>query len=284
MQNFPATPLVGDAPDDLLASGHLWLLEWVDGAPLRFQLQESGLLHFGDRDRVYDDPGDVPAPYQHAVRHVRDRLDRDALRRAVDDVERVVFFGQATVHHAIDYDWERMPSFLGVDVWSAERESFHPPDAVEQIFEQLGLEPVNAVEREVNARDFDPERYDLPWSKWYDGPAAGVLIRNKRGQRAKLLHPDVETGDEPPVDGTAEELAARSATEGRFETLVTELEDAEAPVTPETLAERAFEAIVREEYSRLARRDSAVEMDAFRAAVAARARAFLDGRLEERGG
>jgi len=279
MKQFPSIPRVANAPEGLLDEGHLWLLEKVDGANFRFQLRPSGLLRFGDRSRVYDDPDTVPDPYQHAVRHVRDCLDREALRRAVDDVESLVFFGEAMHHHAVDYDWDRTPSFLGFDVWSAEKGAFYPPETVQQVFERLGLEPVNAVQRELPARDFDPDSYTVPRSAWYDGPAEGVVVRNKRGQRAKLLHSDFREVDETiPVDAAADELARKYATPRRFEKLAGKLDDRGQPVTFERLFERVVEDVVREEHKQLHHGDEPVDMGAFRSGVAALTRAYLDDR------
>lgn len=277
MKQFPSIPRVANAPDGLFDSGHLWLLEKVDGANFRFQLRESGRLKFGDRSRVYETVDDIPEPYQHAVRHVRTNLDRNALREAVDDVETVVFFGEAMHHHTVDYDWGRTPSFLGFDVWSATEERFLPPDTVEQIFERLGLHPVSVFERERHVRDFDPESYAVPNSAWYDGPAEGVVVRNKQDQRAKFLHPDFREVDETvPVDGSATELAERYATRRRFEKLAAKFDDRGQAITFQTLYERVLEDIVREEHKQLYHGDRAVDMSEFRSEVAARTRAFLD--------
>lgn len=276
MKAYPSIPLLADAPDELLDSGHLWLTEWIDGAVLRIQLRESGLLRFGDREQVYDDPDAIPAPYRPAVQHVRERLDRNALRAAVDDVESVVLFGAATYRRTIEYDWDRIPPFLGFDVWSDDAETFRPPDVTEKVFEQLGLTPVNAFERERNTRDFDPGTYRVPDSAWYDGPAKGVVIHNKKGGRAKLLHPDFETTDDlSPIDDSPEELAERLATDRRFEAIAADLRSRGQPVSFETLHERAFEAIVREEHGRLFDGDSSVDLLAFRSAVAERTGEFL---------
>ncbi|SEO54357.1 RNA ligase [Halorientalis persicus] len=285
MKQFPSIPRAANAPDGLFDSGHLWLLEKVDGANFRFQLRQSGQLRFGDRSRIYETADAVPDPYQHAVRHVRAELDRHALREAVEDVETVVFFGEAMHQHAIDYDWERTPSVLGFDVWSATEEGFLPPDTVEQIFERLGLQPVNAVERERNARDFHPESYTIPQSAWYDGPAEGVVVRNKQGQRAKLLHPNFrEVDDTVPVDGSASELAERYATRRRVEKLATKFEDSEQTVTFQTLYEQVLEDIVREEHKQLYHGEQSVDMSEFRSEVAARTRAFLDEFERDQGG
>ena len=277
MREYPSIPRAPEAPEELFEEGHLWLFEKVDGAQLRFQLQEAGFLRFGDRSRVYD-PDDVPYQYQHAVRHVRNRLDRQALQAAVDDVESIVFFGEAMHHHSIDYDWARTPSFLGFDVWSAD-DGFRPLASIAEIFAGVGLSAVNTFAREVRTRDFDPESYTVPDSAWYDGPAEGVVVRNKRGGRAKLLHPEFRGTDEAaPIDGSVADLAAEFATPRRFETLAARLEDRETPVTVDRLHELAVEDIVREEHGRLSQSTDPVDMQAFRSEVAALTREFLDDR------
>jgi hypothetical protein len=275
MQTYPDIPPVGDAPDELLESGHLWLLEKIDGAQLRFQLQSSGLLRFGDDHLVYDDAEDLPLSYQHAVRHVREHLDRDALRTAVEDVEDVVFFGVATQLHGIAYDWSRMPSVLGVDVWSTTDEAFRPPDAVEGIFERLGLQSVNALERELPTRDFDPGSYSMPDSAWYDGPAAGVVIRNKRGQRAQLTPEETIAAPPEPVSGASEDLAERFGTRERFERVATDLAETGQPVTVDAVRDRVLETIAREEHARLDREGGLAEQPAFRSALGTQAQEFL---------
>lgn len=277
MRKFPSIPRIANAPDRLFESGHLWILEKVDGANMRFQLGETGLIRFGDRSRVYDDPESVPAPYQHAVRHIQENLDRAAFRAAVEETESVVFCGEAMHHHTIEYDWKRTPSFLGFDVYSETQGGFLTPDNVEGIFERLGLCAVNVFAKEQRARDFDPESYTIPESNWYDGPAEGVIIRNKRGERAKLLHPAFQEIDETvPVEGSPEELASRYATDRRFEKIAAKLRDQERPVTFETLYELVREDIIREEHKQLFHGSTSLDRSAFRSAVAERTQAFLD--------
>ena len=275
MKRYPSIPRFDEAPEELFDSGHLWLTELIDGAHLRVQLRESGLLRFGDRNRVYDEADEIPVSYCHAIRHVRERLNREALFDAVDDVESIVLFGEATHFHAIEYDWDRMPSFLGFDVYSAETEGFRPPDAAEQIFERLGLASVNAFEREVNTRDFDPRSYDVPDSAWYDGPAAGDVVRNKTGGRTKLLHPEYSAADPEPFETSAEELADRYATERRFERLARDLETRGQVISFEALYERAFESILRETHGKLFAGGSSIDSSALRSAVADRTGEFL---------
>jgi hypothetical protein len=312
MRQFPPLPDLDDpdAPDDLL-EGHLWLLELIDGTGLRFSMDESGLLRFAGPEATYAAIDDVPLAIRPAVRHVRDRFDREALRAAVADPADVTFLGVATHRREIDYDWDRIPPFLGTDVWVGDDGeadtggetdaggetadgAFRPPDAAAAIFEGVGLDPVNAVAREVNARDFDPDEYAVPASAWRDGPAAGVVVRNKRGGRGRIAgdagntdEARAESGDpgDAGADGSADpdELAATHAQPERFERVVAALDRRGEPVTIDALADRTVEAVARETAIRFGSGGSdsdEVDVARFRASVAERARAFLDGRSE----
>ena len=308
MRTFPPLPdlLASDSTDDVLR-GHLWLLELLDGTGLRFQMDDSGLLRFGDPDGTYPDLDAVPPALRPAVRHVRAEFDREALRASVDEPAGVTFFGVATHHRGVDYDWERLPPFLGTDVWSGEpREpgasppatdpslgSFRPPDATAAIFEGVGLVPVNAVERERNARDFTPESYSVPDSAWYDGPAAGVVVRNKRGGRGRIVRArggsgpassgaSGSTGRDGDDAGDPELLADRYVTRDRLGRTADSMERDGTPPTVGSLAERVAEVVARETPVRFddGHPSSSLDFDEFRAAARDSAHAFLDDRAD----
>ncbi|WP_256298205.1 hypothetical protein [Haloarchaeobius salinus] len=280
MHDPPPTPPLADAPDALLDGGHLWLREHVTGSPFRFQLQASGVLAFGDGEREFDHD-DVPLPYAHAVRHVRERFDREAFRASVDDVASVTFVGVAVDGSHVAYDWARTPSFLGTEVYDADHGAFLPPDSVASIYEGLGLAPVNALEKEVRAVDFDPESYPFPDSDWRDGPVAGVLLADKTGHRAVLRNPAVETaGGHEPVASTPEELVERHVTDRWLEGVVASVGVAADELGFDLLFERAVEALAREHVR--AFHDGSVDTDesAVRSAMADRVEAHL---VERRG-
>jgi len=269
MHRFPPVPDVEDAPESLFDGGHLWLQEWVPGGPLRFRLQPSGLLEFGDDRRVFGD--ESPPGYRQAVAHVRASFDRQRLRDALDDVSAAVFSGVATRNEGVDYDWTETPPFLGVDVWTPEGGS-RPPDAAEALFEELGLASVNALSKEVRADSFDPESYELPVSAWRDGPAAGVLVRNKTGDRAKLLG---DWQQPAPYRGDVADLVDDVVTEDRIETAVAHLEQRGDPVDVSAVTDRVVAVVAREEFVRVF--DDGVDEAVFRSAVAERASRRLGG-------
>lgn len=277
MKQFPPVPPIEDAPAELLDGGHLWIQEKIDGAHLRFRLRSTGEIEFGDRRRVFDS-GDVPPPYRHATEYVRKRLDRGTLQDAVADVGSVVFFAEATHRHAIDYEWERMPSILGFDVWSGRDERFLPPDAVETIYRRLGLEPVNTFRKEVRANDFRPAEVTIPDSEWYDGPAAGIVVRNKTGLRAERSNSSIVTDDIEPASGSPAELAAEYVTDERLEEIHDRLERLDEPVSFERLYDALLETLVRAFHHRLFHPAADVDWEAFRSAAAERTQQYLSTR------
>lgn len=269
MQAFPDTPPVDEAPD-VFERGHLWLVERVDGSPLRFAVERGGWLAFGDDDTVYRD-GEVPPRYRHAVRHVRETIDRDALADLPADA---TCFGVATVRRRIDYDWERLPPFLGTDIHVPDR-GFLAPDVVERAFEELGLAPVNALEKEVPARHFDPASYDVPPSNWYDGPPLGVVIRNKSGGRAALSTPGFDPAPPAPADADPAALAAEYTTPELIEAAI---DAAGGAADREAIGERVVERVLRERHAAIHAADRPVDEAAVVDAIEAATREYLAGR------
>ncbi|MCT9096421.1 RNA ligase family protein [Haloarchaeobius sp. HME9146] len=272
MHPYPPIPDAADAPDELFDQGHLWLTEKLDGAHLRLTLRDTGVLAFGDRNRDWPDD-QVPEEYRHAVRHVRETVDRAALQDAVDSAGDLVVYGVAMHRQTIDYDWDRVPSFVGFDVWRADRDAFLPPDIAEKVVEGIGLASVNTFDREVPAKHFDPEGYEVPDSAWYDGPAAGVVVKNKRGLRAAIESDRVDLQEGPtPVDASAEEFAERVVTEGMVRRIVRDLTDRAggSPPRPEAIHQRAVDRVFRAEYGRITHHESPVDPAAVTSAVAGR--------------
>lgn len=256
VQPFPSLPPLADAD----MTGHLWVQELVAGHPLRFRLDESGRIVFGDAERELPEP---PAPSLRAtVRHVRERFDRHAIGAAASDPPAVTFYGVATRFEGVPYDFEHLPPFLGTDVHDGD--GYLPPDRVEQVFDGLGLHPVNAVEKELDAEHTDPAAIETPDSAWYDGPAAGVVVRNKRGDRA-ARHDEAASREVDPLPSVPAAAAAAAVTSRRVR-LAASMAPAEDPGF-DPVYERVLELVYREEHARL---PEDLDDRAFRSAVAER--------------
>lgn len=216
MDPFPTRADLNDRPD-AIGDGHLWMFEYVEGLPLRFTLQSDGRLVFGGRTARYDDGSEPPA-VSPAIETVRSAFRRDAFREAVSDPGSITFSGIATCQHRIEYDWGRLPAFLGYDVHGAD---LHLPDAAHASFDRLGLTPAPTLARERRADAFDPDRYAFPDSTWASEPVAGVVLADKHGWRGRLLNqdrPSKPTASFESPDSAAEalvtdELAATGSVE-----------------------------------------------------------------------
>ncbi|PSQ15912.1 hypothetical protein BRD00_12935 [Halobacteriales archaeon QS_8_69_26] len=276
MRSFPPVPPIDDAPDSLLSGGHLWIQEELDAGPLRFRLRPDGRIRFGDRDRTFDDG--VPPAYRAAASHVRKRLDREALRAAVGDPSSVVFFGGSLHLRRVEYDFDRVPPFLGFDVWDGDRGEFLPPDAVERVYRRLDLRAVDAFQKEVRAVDFDPDRYEFPGSEWYDGPPLGVVVRDKTGNRTAIPNPAL-SGIEPPepIEGDADAVVDRTVTEDRIRRAVEDVEARGDTVSVPAVVDRTVATVLREDHARIAGGDRTPDRGELRAAAAERVRRHLDG-------
>lgn len=268
MHTHPPLPSIDAAPDALL-DGHLWIEELIDGLPFRFRMRESGLLEFGNNRRVFDTDR-VPLAYRHAVRAVRNQFDREQLRQALDDVGMVTFLAVAVGGGRTSYDWARTPSVLGTDVWNGDTERYLPLDTSRQVFDQIGIEPVNTVDREVRGRDFDPLEYTVPGSNWYDGPAFGVVLRDKTGMQAKI-RPDKS----PPVTDQptgVSEIATQIA-DRWLDRLIQDISGDDGEDTVERVVARAIERLARE--GRLPEHTGSAAESEFRAVVSDRVQQYL---------
>lgn len=276
MTPFPETPALDERTE---FRGHLWIQELPTGGRFRFSVAESGLVTFGTADETFTGVDAVPPPSRRAAETISTRLDRAALRDALDQPDQVTFFGRATRNEGVDYDWTALPPFVGIDVWSPRRDGLLPPDTATTVFERLGLPTPPAVEKELRADHTDFGRYEtagaFPSSAWWDGPAAAVLIRDKTGGRACAHHPD-RTPLPDPVTRPPAELAAEHATDDRIERTVDELTADEQAPTADAIRTRLVADLARERYADLrGTTEHITATRAFQSTVAARVRAHL---------
>jgi hypothetical protein len=265
-------PALSAVPDDHF-EGNLWIQELVEGLHLRFSVGSGGYVTFADRERDLDEP--PPLRYRAAVDHVRRGLDLERLLAETDPGTHT-FFGVATVRGTLPYDLARMPPFLGFDVWDGSQERWLAADTVARVFEGLGLDPVNTFERELPARHFYPDRWETPDSAWYDGPPAGVVVRDKHGNRARRYHPALD----PEGDGVERHpepaaLAAEMVTSERIGRVATALGEGEGDYDAfdfETLHGAVVASVFRETRWTL---EDGEAMRAFRSAAAERVQRWL---------
>ncbi len=210
--------------ESYLSDGHLWIQEYVVGGVLRFKMDPSGLLHFGDSKTEFDEES-IPLHYQPSVAEIRQDLDRDRLREGVDTVEAYTFLGVAPLGDGLDYEWAAQPAFFGHDIWDGTASSFAPEDVVDRVFDAVGIETVPTFEKELPARHFEPSRYVFPQSALMDSSVPGVVLRKKHGQPAVKYQPEwsgraTESRSTANDSETVEEWVDRFVTREFLETVI----------------------------------------------------------------
>ncbi|WP_324664490.1 hypothetical protein [Haloarcula sediminis] len=270
MKQCPEAP----ALDEVEFSGHVWVQELPTGGEFRFQVAASGFVTFATPEQSFDTVAAVPPQFRRAAELINERLDRDALEAATDDPSSVTFCGTATRNEGVEYDWNSVPPFVGVDIWSGQKDQFLSPDAAASVFDRLGLPTLPAIEKELAAAHADFTRYgdesEFPQSAWRDDQAVGVLIRDKSGRRAVAWH---QKQDQEPVSESqsATTLAAEYATTKQIERTIAALDGAEQSVTVDTIRDCLIADVARESYRDLfSNGEFVVSLSAFQSAVAER--------------
>lgn len=251
MHQWPETPMLADTVE---FTGHIWIQELPTGGRFRFTVAPSGLVTFATADGTFDSAASVPVAFRRAAHQVAEQLDRDALQAATDSPSAITFCGIATRNEGVDYDWGAVPPFVGTDVWSGRKERYLSPDAATGVFDRLGLPTLPAIEKEQPAAHTDLTRFDdptgFPPSAWRDGPAAGVLVRDKDGGRAAAWSV-APTDTASTAEQSATELAATYATADRIATTVASVAGDGTAVTVDAIRDRLVADVAREAYAEL---------------------------------
>lgn len=220
-------------PDDFFEQGEAYVTEKLDGGNFRWMLYDEryadempdevtaldpadGEIVFGTKRNVKGttaaDPDSFKGELRNAFRHLRDDIERDAIRAIHDERGPVVFFGENMAYHTLEgYDFEDAPAVLGFDVCALrETDALHrPADPFEQafvgflsfpdavdVFRRIGVTPVVGADEldPVAAAEIDPEDYQIPKSNFAEGMIAeGVVVRKPDSKyRAKIVREDFE--------------------------------------------------------------------------------------------
>lgn len=254
-----------DPLDSVVDGGHLWLHELVDGFPFSFVVEDGGWLAVaGPEGRIN---GEIAPKFRPAMRFIRETVDRSILADVPDDA---VFSGVATVFRRIEYDWDRLPAFLGTEVRSGD--GLLAPDAAEHAFTRLELPTVPTFEKEVAARHFSIDAYEVPDSHWRDGSPLGVLVRNKAGGRGRFRTPGFDPRPPDPPGEPADD-AATLATPDVIEAVIAPTDD--PPPAFDERRDRIVARILRRHWAEIVGPDRLTAPDGVIDAIEAATREYL---------
>lgn len=158
--------------------------EKLDGANFRFTMQDDmEFLLYGSRNQEFNESS-APKNFKPIIEYIKKRLKNrpyENLRLLKD----VIVYGEAMLKHTIQYD-KCTPLFIIFDVYSLKNNCYLPYEIVQNWGEMLNMEVVSG-ERYPTFMEFYNiymlKKEDIiPKSKYYDGPAEGVVIKDVMGQ------------------------------------------------------------------------------------------------------
>jgi len=159
--------------------------EKIDGANFRFYITKEGIIVFGSRgQQLTSNEGEdtnVSKNFQRCINFIREKLKDKDLKCYAG----LIFYGECCVKHTINYDWEKIPPYLGFDIkMNGQYENY---DSKRLMFEALDLPMVPLIGRPkakqcdiIDDKIVPISKYALESAK--DRQAEGIVFKNYERQ------------------------------------------------------------------------------------------------------
>lgn len=173
-QTYDKIHVLGHADNDTIFSNPedtIYVEEKIDGANFRFMLQSDGRITFGSRTQsIGDDTKEIGGNWSRCVQYVSEKLKGKTVP------ENLVFYGECCIKHSLEYDWEKIPPYLGFDIKGDN--GYLNYEEKKALFESLDLPMVPLITTlkavEMNGKDVLAM---VPQSVYANGPAEGIVFK-----------------------------------------------------------------------------------------------------------
>lgn len=164
--------------------------EKMDGANFRFMVTNEGNIIFGSRtQQLTSDKGEYTNIEKNFIRCIE--YVKTAFSELCEDVleksKGKIFYGENMVRHSMDYDWEKIPTFLGFDIYDLGSNKFINIKNRRNLFSSWNLNIVPLIKickvkdiTKVNDDSVPISFYASPSSK--DQQAEGIVFKNYNKQ------------------------------------------------------------------------------------------------------
>jgi hypothetical protein len=162
-------------PDDIIVGE-----EKIDGANTRFMVLDGKII-FGSHNRQIENPNE-----DKFFKRFTEHINRKVVPRL--GLEGFIFYGEMCVKHTINYDWEKIPPYLGFDVYDLNKGVFleHQPAMMEFQSINLPFVPILWVKKVSELGEITEQI--IPPSQYWNGTAEGIVFKNYKKQlMAKIV-------------------------------------------------------------------------------------------------
>lgn len=219
-------------PEDII-----YIEEKIDGGNFRFTFIDDKLI-FGSRTQQLTsnmgDDSNVPKDFKRVVNYVREQVGNRSFTG-------LIFYGESCHKHTLDYNWEKIPPFLGFDVLDTKQNKFLNYDDKVQLFDMINLKVVPLIDKKQANEIKEINDNMVPVSEYYsltnkDTKAEGIVFKNYDKQifakyvRDEFKEANAETfGGNPKYNKQADtndsEFVFKYCTNARIDKIVFKLLD-----------------------------------------------------------
>ena len=161
--------------------------EKIDGGNFRFMFKGTELI-LGSHTRELDDDNPNCKTFRRCMEFVNEQIFSNIDITELKNYEGLIFYGECCIKHTMDYDWEKIPPYLGFDVKNMDTGKYLDYDMKLKLFQELGLPTVPLI-KSCKAKDIVAMTDDNVPISVYASPSAtdtqaeGVVMKNYKEQK-----------------------------------------------------------------------------------------------------
>jgi len=163
--------------------------EKMDGANVRVYITKKKQIIFGSRtQQLTSDKGEdtnVEKNFRRCVNYVREKW--EDIKNKNINISGYIIYGENMIKHTMQYDWEKIPPFLGFDIYDIKTGKYLNYKDAKKIFKNLNLDMVPLIKvckvkeiKEITEEDIPKSAYVSLSSQ--DQKAEGVVYKNYKRQ------------------------------------------------------------------------------------------------------
>lgn len=136
-KKYPKIKLIGDDENKEMfvdMDDELYIEEKIDGGCGRIFIREGSYI-FGSRTRELDEDNPNTKNFHRSIVFLKDKLDKANL----EGYHNLILFGEFCLKHTMSYDWDKIPPFLGFDIYDVDNDKFLDYDNKVICFKDLDI-------------------------------------------------------------------------------------------------------------------------------------------------
>lgn len=259
-------------------SYHLFFQGW--DKKYYYLIKKDGKIIFGSRTKeLGDEDSDIGGNWKRCIQFIKERLGNKR-------PEGLIFYGECCVKHSLSYDWEKIPPYLGFDIFGIYSNKFLDYETKSEIFKSLGLPIVPLVKKCEASEIKNVDDKFVPQSFYVNNVAEGVVFKNyKRNIFAKYVVTKFKEVNKAHfgtprkfAENDVERLVATYCTNARIDKIVFKLVDEGHSLDMsimEDLPHRVYTDIMEENWQEIVFSRWSVNFQEIRKQIATRCQAVL---------